>query len=356
MDEPTFAGPTCPTPHRPKETVLLGHGSGGTLSRELVEQVFLPELGEAAPRALDDAAIIATLDQGQRQGQRLALSTDSHVVEPLFFPGGDIGHLAVCGTVNDLAMVGAKPLALTCGFILEEGLPFDTLRRVLASMRAAAQEAGIHFAAGDTKVVQRGSADKLFINTSGVGLVDQGVQISGANARPGDVIILSGTIGDHGIAVLAAREGLGFDTDLVSDAAPLNHLVQSMLAAGEVHTLRDPTRGGLATSLVEISEQSKISLLIEEDKLPVKPAVRAACEMLGFDPLFIANEGKLVAFVPPEDAEAVLATMRQTRYGEDAAIIGRVINADKAEVRLRTAIGGTRLLDMLPGELLPRIC
>ena len=316
MDKATFAGPACPTPHRLKETVLLGHGSGGTLSRDLIEQVFLPELGEAAPRALDDAAIIATLDQNQRQGQRLALSTDSHVVEPLFFPGGDIGHLAVCGTVNDLAMVGAKPLALTCGFILEEGLPFETLRRVLASMRVAAKEAGIHFAAGDTKVVQRGSADKLFINTSGVGLVDQGVQISGANAQPGDVIILSGTIGDHGIAVLAARAGLGFDTDLTSDAAPLNHLVQAMLAAGEVHTLRDPTRGGLATSLVEISEQSKVSLLVEEDKLPVKPAVRAACEMLGFDPLFIANEGKLVAFVPPENAEAVLATMRQTRMGK----------------------------------------
>jgi hydrogenase expression/formation protein HypE len=354
MNKPNFAGAACPTPHRPRETVLLGHGSGGTLSRELIEQVFLPELGEAAPRTLDDAAIIATQDQ--RPGQRLALSTDSHVVTPLFFPGGDIGHLAVCGTVNDLAMVGARPLALTCGFILEEGLPFATIRQVLASMRTAAKEAGIHFAAGDTKVVQRGSADKLFINTSGVGVVDQDVQISGANARPGDVIILSGTLGDHGIAVLAAREGLGFETELVSDAAPLNHLVQAMLAAGVVHTLRDPTRGGLATSLVEISEQSKVSLLIEEDKLPVKAAVRAACEMLGFDPLFIANEGKLVAFVPPEDAEAVLATMRQTRYGEDAAIIGRVLDTDKTQVQLQTAIGGTRLLDMLPGELLPRIC
>ncbi|MDU9050368.1 MAG: hydrogenase expression/formation protein HypE [Candidatus Electrothrix sp. Rat3] len=358
MNQPDFAGAACPTPHRPKETVLLGHGSGGTLSRELVEQVFLPELGEAAPQTLDDAAIIAIQSQGQDQlqGQRLALSTDSHVVEPLFFPGGDIGHLAVCGTVNDLAMVGAKPLALTCGFILEEGLPFATLRQVLASMRLAAKEAGIHFAAGDTKVVQRGSADKMFINTSGVGMVDQGVQISGANARPGDVIIVSGTLGDHGITVLATREDLGFDTDLISDAAPLNHLVQAMLAAGEIHTLRDPTRGGLATSLVEISEQSQVTLLIEEDKLPVKPAVRAACEMLGFDPLFIANEGKLVAFVPPEDAEAVLATMHQTKYGEDATIIGRVLDAGKAEVRLETAIGGTRLLDMLPGELLPRIC
>ncbi|XCN73694.1 MAG: hydrogenase expression/formation protein HypE [Candidatus Electrothrix aestuarii] len=352
MDKPNFAGAACPTPHQAKETVLLGHGSGGTLSRELVEQVFLPELGEAAPRTLDDAAIIETA----KQGQRLALSTDSHVVEPLFFPGGDIGHLAVCGTVNDLAMMGARPLALTCGFILEEGLPFATLRQVLASMRVAAEEAGIYFAAGDTKVVQRGSADKMFINTSGVGVVDQGVQVSGANARPGDVIIVSGTLGDHGITVLATREGLGFETDLASDAAPLNHLVQAMLAAGTIHVLRDPTRGGLATSLVEISEQSQVTLLIEEDKLPVKPAVRAACEMLGFDPLFIANEGKLVAFVPLEDAEAVLATMRQTKYGEDATIIGRVLEAGKAQVQLRTAIGGTRLLDMLPGELLPRIC
>jgi hydrogenase expression/formation protein HypE len=262
MNKPNFAGAACPTPHRPRETVLLGHGSGGTLSRELIEQVFLPELGEAAPRTLDDAAIIATQDQ--RPGQRLALSTDSHVVTPLFFPGGDIGHLAVCGTVNDLAMVGARPLALTCGFILEEGLPFATIRQVLASMRTAAKEAGIHFAAGDTKVVQRGSADKLFINTSGVGVVDQDVQISGANARPGDVIILSGTLGDHGIAVLAAREGLGFETELVSDAAPLNHLVQAMLDAGTIHVLRDPTRGGLATSLVESSEQSAVTLLIEE--------------------------------------------------------------------------------------------
>ncbi|MCI5209630.1 MAG: hydrogenase expression/formation protein HypE, partial [Candidatus Electrothrix sp. ATG2] len=199
-------------------------------------------------------------------------------------------------------------------------------------------------------------ADKLFINTTGLGVVDQNVQISGANARPGDVIIVSGTLGDHGITVLAAREGLGFETDLVSDAAPLNHLVQTMLAAGKIHTLRDPTRGGLATSLVEIAEQSDVTLLIEEDKLPVKPAVQAACEMLGFDPLFIANEGKLVAFVPPEDAEAVLARMRQTRYGKDAMVIGRVMNAGKAKVQLRTAIGGTRLLDMLPGELLPRIC
>lgn len=354
MNKPDFAGATCPTPHQAKETVLLGHGSGGTLSRELVEQVFLPELGPVAPRALDDAAIIEMADQ--QQGQRLALSTDSHVVEPLFFPGGDIGHLAICGTVNDLAMVGARPLALTCGFVLEEGLPFTTLRKVLASMRAAAEEAGIYLAAGDTKVVQRGSADKLFINTSGLGVVDQGVQISGANARPGDVIIVSGTLGDHGITVLATREGLGFETDLASDAAPLNHLVQAMLATGTIHVLRDPTRGGLATSLVEISEQSQVTLLIEEDKLPVKPAVRAACEMLGFDPLFIANEGKLVAFVPPEDAEAVLATMRQTKYGEDATIIGRVLEAGKAQVQLQTAIGGTRLLDMLPGEMLPRIC
>jgi hydrogenase expression/formation protein HypE len=352
MKKPDFAGTACPPPLRQTETVLLGHGSGGTLSRQLIEQVFLPELGEAAPRSLDDAAIIKT------GGQRLALSTDSHVIEPLFFPGGDIGHLAVCGTVNDLAMVGARPLALTCGFILEEGLPFATLRQVLASMRAAAEEAGIYFAAGDTKVVQRGNADKLFINTSGVGVVDQDVQISGSNAQPGDVIIVSGTLGDHGITVLAAREGLGFgfDTDLVSDAAPLNHLVQAMLTTGIVHVLRDPTRGGLATSLVEISEQSQVTLRIEEDNLPVKPAVQAACEMLGFDPLFIANEGKLVAFVPPEDAEAVLETMRRTRYGEDATIIGRVLDTGRAQVQLQTAIGGTRLLDMLPGELLPRIC
>lgn len=349
-NELDFDGYTCPVPIKPNDTVVLGHGSGGTLSHDLLKRLFLPELGKAAPRALDDSAVIVI------DGERYGLTTDSHVVSPLFFPGGDIGRLAICGTVNDLAMIGAKPIALTCGFVIEEGLSFDILQKVVASMKEASGEAGVYIAAGDTKAVQKGGADKLFINTSGIGKIAEGMDISGANAREGDVVIVSGTIGDHGIAVLSARENLGFETTLESDVAPLNHLVEAMLSAGEVHVLRDPTRGGLATSLVEISEQSNVIVEIEEERLPVKPAVKAACEMLGFDPLFIANEGKLAAFVKESDAEKVLDMMKKTKYGEDAVVIGKVIGTGKPQVRLKTAIGGTRLVDMLPGELLPRIC
>lgn len=348
-DDLDFEGYTCPVPLQPKDTVVIGHGSGGRLSHDLVNRLFLPELGKAAPRALDDSAVLTVGDE------KLALTTDSHVVAPLFFPGGDIGRLAVCGTVNDLAMVGATPIALTCGFVIEEGLSFEVLQRVVQSMRDAAAEAGVYIAAGDTKVVQKGGADKLFINTSGVGKVPAGVDISGANARPGDLVIISGTLGDHGIAVLSAREGLGFETDLQSDVAPLNHLVKAMIDAGEIHVLRDPTRGGLATTLNEIAIQSEITVELIEKDIPVKPQVRAACEMLGFDPLYVASEGKLIAFVKADDAEKILARMRETKYGEDAAIIGRVIEG-KSEVRLKTSIGGTRLVDMLPGEMLPRIC
>jgi hydrogenase expression/formation protein HypE len=348
-DDLDFEGYTCPVPLQPKDTVVLGHGSGGRLSHDLLNRLFLPELGKAAPRALDDSAVLTV------GGERLALTTDSHVVAPLFFPGGDIGRLAVCGTVNDLAMVGATPIALTCGFVIEEGLSVDILQRVVQSMRDAAAEAGVYIAAGDTKVVQKGGADKLFINTSGVGKVPLGVDISGANACPGDVMIISGTLGDHGIAVLSAREGLGFETDLLSDVAPLNHLVKAMMQAGEIHVLRDPTRGGLATTLNEIADQSGITIELIEKEIPVKPQVKAACEMLGFDPLYVASEGKLVAFVKVEHAEKILARMRETKYGGDAAIIGRVIEG-KSEVRLKTTIGGTRLVDMLPGEMLPRIC
>lgn len=350
MDDLNFAGYTCPLPIRPTETVILGHGSGGSLSRDLLNRLFLPELGKAAPRALDDSAVVVM------DGQRYALTTDSHVVSPLFFPGGDIGRLAICGTVNDLAMVGATPIALTCGFVLEEGLPFDILQRVVQSMQEAAKEAGVYIAAGDTKVVQKGGADKLFINTSGIGKIPDGINISGANAKEGDLIVVSGTIGDHGIAVLSARENLGFETKLESDVAPLNHLAQAMMNAGEIHVLRDPTRGGLATSLVEIAEQSNVTIEIDEQALPVKPAVKAACEMLGFDPLYVANEGKLVAFVKEDDADRVLDVMKKANYGGDAAIIGKVIGIGKSQVRMRTAIGGTRLVDMLPGEMLPRIC
>lgn len=345
-----FEGWTCPVPIRPMDTVILGHGSGGTLSRDLLKRLFLPDLGKVAPRALDDSAVVTM------NGQRYAVSTDSHVVSPLFFPGGDIGRLAICGTVNDLAMVGAVPVALTCGFVLEEGLSFELLQRVVRSMEKAAREANVFIAAGDTKVVGRGGADKVFINTSGVGMIREGVDISGANAKEGDVVIVSGTIGDHGIAVMSAREGLGFGTSLESDVAPLNHLVEAMIAAGEVHVLRDPTRGGLATALVEISEQSNVTVELNEASLPKKPAVHAACEMLGFDPLYVANEGKLIAFVKDGDADKVLETMKKDKYGRDAAVIGKVIGAGRSQVRLKTAIGGTRLVDMLPGEMLPRIC
>lgn len=350
MDDFNFEGYTCPVPIRPTDTVILGHGSGGTLSRDLLNRLFLPELGKAAPRALDDSAVV-TID-----GQRYALTTDSHVVSPLFFPGGDIGRLAICGTVNDLAMIGATPVALTCGFMIEEGLSFDILQRVVASMKEAAQEAGVYIAAGDTKVVQKGGVDQIFINTSGIGKIPDGINISGANAKEGDVIMVSGTIGDHGIAVLSAREGLGFETTLESDVAPLNHLVREMISAGEIHVLRDPTRGGLATSLVEISEQSNVTIELNEQALPYKLAVKAACEMLGFDPLYVANEGKLAAFVKADDAQNVLDVMKKTKYGENAVVIGKVIGSGKSQVRLKTAIGGTRLVDMLPGEMLPRIC
>ncbi len=349
-DDLNFEGYTCPIPIQPKDMIVLGHGSGGKLSHDLINRLFLPELGRAAPRALDDSAVINI------NGLRLAMTTDSHVVSPLFFPGGDIGKLAICGTVNDLAMVGAKPYALTCGFVVEEGLSFEILQRVVQSMRDAAAEAGVFIAAGDTKVVQRGGADKLFINTSGVGLVDPGLDISGANAKVGDVLIVSGTLGDHGIAVMSAREGLGFTTDLLSDVAPLNHLVRAMLEAGEVHVLRDPTRGGLATTLNEIAKQSNVVIELQDQQIPVKPQVRAACEMLGFDPLYVANEGKLIAFVKADNAEKILSVMKQNPYGRDAVVIGRVIDQGKSQVRLKTAIGGTRLVDMLPGEMLPRIC
>ena len=349
-DDLNFEGYTCPVPIQPRDMIVLGHGSGGKLSHDLINRLFLPELGKAAPRELDDSAIV------NLNGLRLAMTTDSHVVSPLFFPGGDIGRLAVCGTVNDLAMVGAKPYALTCGFVVEEGLSFEILQRVVKSIRDAAAEAGVFIAAGDTKVVQRGGADKLFINTSGIGLVDGIIDISGANAKVGDVLIVSGTVGDHGIAVMSAREGLGFTTDLQSDVAPLNHLVHAMLDAGDVHVLRDPTRGGLATTLNEIAKQSNVVVELQDQQIPVKPQVRAACEMLGFDPLYVANEGKLLAFVNAEDAENILDVMKQSQYGKDAVVIGKVIDQGKSQVRLKTAIGGTRLVDMLPGEMLPRIC
>ena len=288
---------------------------------------------------------------------RLAFTTDSYVVSPIFFPGGDIGKLAVCGTVNDLAMSGAKPLYLSLSFIIEEGLPQSELEEIVSSVQKAAEEAGVEIVTGDTKVVNRGSADKLFINTAGVGIIPEGVNISGSNARPGDKVLLSGPVGDHGIAVLSQREGLSFSTPLESDCAPLGSLVAEMLAAGSnIHCLRDPTRGGLATTLNELAKQSKVSIRIEEGKIPVREEILAACEMLGFDPLYVANEGKLVAIVPPEEAEQVLEAMRENHYGKGAAIIGEVKAEHAGRVVMKTCLGASRIVDMLVGDLLPRIC
>jgi hydrogenase expression/formation protein HypE len=335
--------------------ILLAHGSGGRLSHELVGKEFLPPWANAILDQLNDSAVFSLSRDGS--GPRLAFTTDSYVVKPLFFKGGDIGRLAVCGTVNDLAMVGAEPLYLSAGFVIEEGLPLSTMRAVVRSMREAATEAGVHIVTGDTKVVEGGAADGLFVNTAGLGVVPAGVEIGGGRAQVGDAVILSGSIGDHGIAVLSQREGLEFESPVASDVAPLNRLVAAMLAVSlNIHVLRDPTRGGLATTLNEIAGQSGVAVHIEEGKIPLKEGVWAACEMLGFDPLHVANEGKLVAMVAPQDAPVVLAAMRATRYGEEAGIIGEVAAEPAGKVLMKTNIGGTRIVHMLVGEMLPRIC
>lgn len=358
-DNPTeFQGLFCPVPLVHNERIILGHGSGGKLSHDLITHLFLPSFDNPALRVGDDSGVVQL-----SEGERLALSTDSHVVWPLFFPGGDIGRLAVCGTVNDVAMSGAVPRYLTAGFILEEGLEVSVLKRIIESMTSAAQEAGIEIVAGDTKVVQKGKADGVYINTAGFGVVPSGVHISGANAQPDDIVILSGPIGDHGIAVLSARGELGFEALLSSDVAPLNGLVSAILKTAKesgdlsgIHVLRDPTRGGLATSLNEIARQSGMAIIIEESLIPVRPATLAACELLGFDPLYIANEGKLIVIVSPMLAEQVLNTMRQTPYGEESVIIGKITDTPKYRVLMKTAIGSSRVVDVLSGELLPRIC
>jgi len=328
----------------------LAHGSGGKLAHDLIEKVLVKPLSNPLLDRLDDSAVFSC-------SGRLAFTTDSYVVNPIFFPGGDIGRLAVCGTVNDLSMVGATPLYLSLAFIIEEGLSLGELERVLVSVQAAAREAQVQIVTGDTKVVNKGSADKLFVNTAGVGVVPEGIDISGSNARPGDKVILSGTIGDHGIAVLSQREGIGFSTRLESDCAPLNGLVAEMMAASRrIHAMRDPTRGGLATTLNEIASQSRVGIRIEEEKVPVCDEVRGACEMLGIDPLYVANEGKLVALMHPEDAEAVLGKMRHHRHGKNAAIIGEVRPDHPGRVVMKTTLGASRIVDMLVGDPLPRIC
>ncbi|MFC1928475.1 hydrogenase expression/formation protein HypE [Chloroflexota bacterium] len=332
------------------DRVLLAHGSGGKLSHDLVENIFVSALGNPILNMLEDSAVLEL-------GGRLAFTTDSYVVSPIFFPGGDIGKLAVCGTVNDLSMSGATPLYLSLSLIIEEGLLIADLKKIIASIQHTVAEAGVKIVTGDTKVVNKGSVDKLFINTSGVGVVPLGIDISAANARPGDKIIVSGTLGDHGIAVLSQREGLEFNIPVPSDCAPLNRLVAEMLdVSTNIHCLRDPTRGGLATTLNEFARRSRVGINLDEGSIPVNKAVASACELLGFDPLYIANEGKLVAVVPPQDANKVLAKIGQNRYGREAAIIGEVVKEHPQRVVMKTRLGASRIIDMLVDELLPRIC
>jgi hydrogenase expression/formation protein HypE len=347
---------SCPAPLLAKDTILLGHGSGGKLSADLIRDVFLPAFQNPVLARLDDQAIVNV------NGQRLAISTDSFVVKPLFFPGGDIGSLAVHGTVNDLAMGGATPLFLSAGFIIEEGFSMDELRRVVNSLRQAAAEAGVQVVTGDTKVVEKGKGDGLFINTTGIGLVPEGVDLSADRARPGDKVLLSGSIGDHGIAILAQREGLEFETQIQSDSAALHTLVAAMLGvafngiAKDIRCMRDPTRGGVSSTLNEIAERSRVGIELEESSLPIHEQVQGACELLGLDPLYVANEGKLIAIVAPEAADAVLQAMRGHPLGTEAQIIGTVKKENAGLVTMRTPFGTTRIVDMLAGDQLPRIC
>ena len=344
-------GFTCPLPLTEYKNVLLAHGGGGKLSHQMIQKIFISQFKNDLLDPLHDGAMF-TLG-----GARCAFSTDSYVINPIFFPGGDIGTLAVNGTVNDLAMCGARPLYLSSAFIIEEGLPMEDLWRVVLSMKQAAEAAGVQLVTGDTKVVDRGKGDKLFINTSGIGIIPDGVEISPQRAKPGDKIILSGSIAEHGIAIMSVREGLEFETQIESDCAPLNGLVETMLATSkEIHVLRDPTRGGVASALNEIAESAQVGISLREEHIPVSEEVRGACEILGFDPLYVANEGKLIAFVSAEAAGPVLAAMRLHEYGKDAAIIGKVVDEHPGLVTAKTSIGGMRVVDVPAGELLPRIC
>ncbi|UCE81964.1 MAG: hydrogenase expression/formation protein HypE [Deltaproteobacteria bacterium] len=331
--------------------IQMDHGAGGRASQELVARTFMPALENPILSELNDSALL------ELQGLSLAMSTDSYVVDPIFFPGGDIGSLAVHGTVNDLAMRGAQPLFLSVGFILEEGLELADLERLVDSMASAAREAGVQVVAADTKVVERGKADRIFINTAGVGAIPPGVKVAGQNGRAGDIVLMNGPMGDHGVAVLSKREGLSFQTEIRSDSASLNGLVNEMLEASqEIHVLRDPTRGGVATALNEVAQQSGVGIQLDEVRLPIRPGVSAACELLGLDPLYVANEGKLLALVAPEEAELVLDAMRQHPLGRESCIIGEVVSEHPGRVILKTEIGGSRIVDMLSGEQLPRIC
>ncbi len=333
------------------EKVLLDHGSGGKISHSMFSDLILPLFDNPELSKQDDGATLE-MDHG-----KLAFSTDSYVVDPIFFPGGNIGDLAVNGTINDVSMCGAVPKYISVGLIIEEGLPISDLKKILTTMADSAKKAGVKIVTGDTKVVPRGKADKIFINTSGIGVIPENINVSGSNAKPGDMVIVSGTIADHGITILSSREGLKFDSDIQTDSAPLNKMVQSLIQSNcDIHVLRDPTRGGLGTTLNEIASQSNVSIKIDETKLPVRGAVQGTCELLGFDPLYIANEGKLICFVPEDQAKKALEIIQQDEFGKEAVIIGQVQENDPGKVFLQTTIGGLRLVDMLTGEQLPRIC
>jgi hydrogenase expression/formation protein HypE len=331
--------------------ILLGHGSGGKLMHDLIEQLFQPALLSSNGAVLNDAAVV------QAAGARLAMTTDSFVVDPIFFPGGDIGEMAVFGTVNDLAVSGARPLFLSAAFILEEGLSIEDLSRVVASMQRACEEGGIQLVTGDTKVVNRGKGDKVFINTTGIGVIERPIAISADCARPGDKVLLSGAIAAHGVAIMLAREEMEFERPILSDTAPLNGLVEDMLQASlEIRCMRDLTRGGLASALNEIAAASRVGMRIYEECIPVQDEVKGACEILGLDPLHVANEGKLIAIVSAEQAEKIVASMRQNRRGQESTIIGEVVAEPPGRVLMKTTVGGFRIVDMLAGEQLPRIC
>lgn len=342
----------CPLPIFEHKQIVLGHGSGGKLTAELIDKIFLPAFANPVLNKLDDQAVLNI------NGTRLAFTTDSFVVTPIFFPGGDIGRLAVNGTVNDLAMSGARPLYLAASFILEEGLPTDDLRHVVGSMSDAARDAGVQLVTGDTKVVNRGKGDQVFITTTGIGLIDLPVNISADRAICGDKIIISGYIGDHGMAVMSQRENLEFEGAIESDCAPLHGLVAAMMQAGteSIHCLRDPTRGGMATTLNEIAAKSQVGIKLREESIPVRETVKGACELLGLDPLYVANEGKLIAIVAADAAEGILSEMRKHRYGAASQIVGEVVREHPGMVLMKTEIGGTRVLDVMFGEQLPRIC
>jgi hydrogenase expression/formation protein HypE len=355
-DQLNLSGWTCPIPLRNYPTVVMGHGSGGKMMADLIEHLFVPLFDNDMLAQMGDSTVLDLPVNGD-SSSRLAFSTDSFVVSPLIFPGGDIGELAVNGTVNDLAMTGARPLFLSAGFILEEGLPMDTLGQIATSVADACRAAKVQLVTGDTKVVNKGHGDGLYINTSGIGLIPAGVNIAPNRAQPGDAIIVSGTVGDHGMAIMSVREGLEFETQIESDTAPLNGLVYAMLTASQgIRCLRDATRGGLAAVLHELANASNAGVEIEEQKIPVQQAVHAACEMLGMDPFFVANEGKLVAIVPESESGAVLEAMRAHPFGQAAARIGSVTGDHPGMVVAKTGIGGSRVVDLPAGELLPRIC